>query len=115
MPRLSAFPKAYMDQLCVDGTMSVREWIELAATLDIDGVEFYPGFIDLQDSTKWPEARTIAADNGLEIPMLCCSPDFTHPDAAFRRAQVDLERGWIDMCVALGGHYCRVLSGQRRP
>jgi sugar phosphate isomerase/epimerase len=47
--------------------------------------------------------------------MLCCSPDFTHPDPAFRAEQVDLEKGWIDMTVELGGKFCRVLSGQRRP
>ena len=47
--------------------------------------------------------------------MLCCSPDFTHPDAEFRRDQVEREKRWIDMTAELGGSYCRVLSGQRRP
>ena len=47
--------------------------------------------------------------------MLCCSPDFTHPDPKFRQQQIDLEKGWIDMTVELGGRFCRVLSGQRRP
>lgn len=115
MPRLAAFPKAYMDPLCVTGEMTVRQWIELAATLDIDGLEFYSGFIEFKDPGKWGESRRIAADQGLEIPMLCCSPDFTHPDPAFRQKQVDLEKGWIDMGAALGARYCRVLSGQRRP
>jgi sugar phosphate isomerase/epimerase len=47
--------------------------------------------------------------------MLCCSPDFTHPEASFRQQQVAQQRRWIDMCAALGGRFCRVLSGQRRP
>ena len=115
MPKLAAFPKAYMDPLCVDGSMSVREWIELAAKLRIDGLEFYTGFLELADPKEWTRSRDIAADHGLTIPMLCCSPDFTHPDAAFRREQIDREKSWIDMTAALGGHYCRVLSGQRRP
>ncbi len=115
MPKLAAFPKAYMDPLCVDGSMTIRQWIELAATLDIDGVEFYPGFLELADRAAWTESRKIAADHGLTIPMLCCSPDFTHPDAAFRDKQIELEKGWIDMAAELGGSYCRVLSGQRRP
>ena len=54
-------------------------------------------------------------EHGLTVPMLCCSPDFTHPDPAFRQAQVDQEKRWIDMIAALGGKFCRVLSGQRRP
>jgi sugar phosphate isomerase/epimerase len=115
MPRLAAFPKAFMDALCVDGTMTIRQWIEVGATLQIDGLEFYPGFLGLQKRDSWDESRRIAADFGLEIPMLCASPDFTHPDAGFRQQQIDLQKTWIEMCAALGGRYCRVLSGQRRP
>ena len=48
MPRLAAFPKAFMDELCVEGTMSLDQWIGMAATLDLDGLEFYSGFLDLK-------------------------------------------------------------------
>src|SRR5690348_293749 len=115
MPKLAAFPKAFIDDLVVTGAMSLRQWIELGASLGIDGLEFYSGFLDLRDPHAWPAARRMVEDKGLRMPMLCCSPDFTHPDAAFRRAQVDREKGWIDMAAALGGQFCRVLSGQRRP
>ena len=47
--------------------------------------------------------------------MVCCSPDFTHPDAAFREVEIAKQKGWIDMTHTLGSSYCRVLSGQRRP
>ncbi len=115
MPRLAAFPKAYMDPLCVTGAMTIREWIELAATLDIDGLEFYVGFLELSEPQAWIAARKLAADHRLEIPMLCCSPDFTHADKDFRQQQVDQQKHWIERCAELGGRYCRVLSGQRRP
>jgi sugar phosphate isomerase/epimerase len=115
MPQLAAFPKAFLDALCVDGSMTVRQWIELAATLDVDGLEFYSGFLEFADPDNWARARRIVEDHGLRVPMLCCSPDFTHPDPEFRRHQVDLEKGWIDMTTVLGGQFCRVLSGQRRP
>ncbi len=104
-----------MDPLVVDGSMTIRQWVDMASKLDIDGLEFYCGFLELQERKNWVESRKIVEDHGLSIPMLCCSPDFTHPDAKFRQQQVDLEKGWIDMTVALGGQYCRVLSGQRRP
>lgn len=115
MPRLAVFPKAFMDDLCVTGTMTIRGWIELAATLDIDGLEFYSGFLELRELGACRAARDQAGERGLAIPMLCCSPDFTHPDAAFRQQQIDQQRGWIDQCAELGGQFCRVLSGQRRP
>ncbi len=115
MPQLAAFPKAFMDELCVNGKMTLRQWIDLASTLDIDGLEFYSGFLDLIDPKTWPTARKWVEDKGLSIPMMCCSPDFTHPDKAFRQKQIDLEKGWLDMTATLGGKFCRVLSGQRRP
>ena len=115
MPRLAAFPKAYMDELCVSGAMTIRQWIELAATLNIDGVEFYTGFLELQQPGACTEARRIASEHGLAIPMYCCSPDFAHPDSDFRRREIEKQKRWIDQCAELGGKYCRVLSGQRRP
>src|SRR5947209_6276508 len=104
-----------MDPLCVTAEMSVPQWIDLAATLNIDGLEFYSGFLGLCDPRTWPVYKKRAAEKGLAIPMLCCSPDFTHPDPAFRQKQIDLEKSWIHMTAELGGQFCRVLSGQRRP
>ena len=114
-PRLAAFPKAYIKQLCAANAMSLDEWIELAAKLAIDGLEFYSGFADLRNPEAWTSYRRKVEDLGMCIPMLCCSPDFTHPSPEFRARQVDAEKHWIDMTAALGGSYCRVLSGQRRP
>ncbi len=115
MPKIAAFPKAYMQALVKDGTMKLAEWFALAKTLEIDGLEFYAGFIEMQDQANWAGLRKQVNDMGMEIPMMCCSPDFTHPDAAFREKEIAKQKFWIDMTQALGGSYCRVLSGQRRP
>jgi sugar phosphate isomerase/epimerase len=115
MPKLAAFPKAWMRELCVDGSLSLDRWIEMASTLDVDGLEFYSGFLELREPAAWARYRRLAGDHGLKVAMLCCSPDFTHPDPAFRRDQVEREKAWIDMAAALGCQTCRVLSGQRRP
>jgi sugar phosphate isomerase/epimerase len=115
MPRLAAFPKAFMQALCKDGSMKLSEWIRLASKLDIDGLEWYAGFLEMQDRGNWSGFRKQVEDLGKCIPMVCCSPDFTHPDPAFRREQVERQQYWIEMTEALGGSYCRVLSGQRRP
>ena len=114
-PKLAAFPKAWLDDLCVHGTLSIRQWVEMGSTLGVEGLEFYSGFLELTGPAAWAEASQIASDAGLAIPMLCCSPDFTHPDRVFRQRQIDLEKGWIDMAAGLGATFCRVLSGQRRP
>ena len=115
MARLAAFPKAFMQELCKTGTMQVSEWIELASRLDLDGLEWYAGFLEMADEANWSLFRHDVEARGLLIPMLCCSPDFTHPDPDFRQREIDKQLRWIDMTQALGGTYCRVLSGQRRP
>ena len=115
MPRLAAFPKAFMQALCKDGTLSVSEWIQLAAPLDIQGLEWYAGFLEMADEANWGRFRQEVEATGKTIPMMCCSPDFTHPDPAFRAQEIAKQKRWIDMTHVLGGYFCRVLSGQRRP
>lgn len=104
-----------MRPLCKDGTMTLREWVDLAAPLGLDGLEYYSGFLELADPARWADARRTVEASGLVIPMLCCSPDFSHPDAEFREREIEKEKNWIRMAAALGAGYCRVLSGQRRP
>jgi sugar phosphate isomerase/epimerase len=113
MPKLAAFPKGFIKQL-VAGQMSIYEWIELADGLRVDGLEFYNNFADVKDPANWPKIRKAVEDTGMVIPMMCASPDFTIPDAALRKKEVEHEIKAIEMSAALGAKYCRVLSGQRR-
>jgi len=115
MPKLAAFPKLYMQALCKDGTMSIAQWVDAASELPIDGLEWYAGFLEMQDQSNWASIRQLVEAKGLTVPMMCCSPDFTHPDADYRNEQIEKEKFWIDMTAAMGGQFCRVLSGQRRP
>ena len=114
MPKLSAFPKCYMDDLCVTKTMTLFDWIDLAATLGVDGVEMYPGFFASFDADYVTKIKQHADSKNLEIPMMCCSPDFTQHDPAARAAELEKEKLWIDLTAQLGGKFCRVLTGQRR-
>lgn len=116
MPKLAAFPKAYMRALCREGTMTLREWIALAQPLGVDGLEYYCGFLELAaGSGAWEAARRDVEAAGLVVPMLCCSPDFSQPDPDLRRREIEQEKTWIRMAATLGAKFCRVLSGQRRP
>jgi len=113
MPKIAAFPKGFIKQL-VSGEMSIYQWIDLAAELKIDGLEFYNDFADVKDPTNWPKIRKAAEATGMVIPMMCASPDFTIPEAEGRAREVAKEIASIRMSAELGAKYCRVLSGQRR-
>ena len=54
-PKLSAFPKCYLDRIAGDHTMTVFEWIEMARPLDADGLEMYEGFFTSLDDAYLDE------------------------------------------------------------
>jgi len=115
---LAAFPKCYMDQLCVEHSMSLLEWIDMAATLGVDGLEMYPGFFSSFDREYLNEVRAALQRRHFAMPMLCASPDFTQTGTAARRAEVERHKHMIDLVAffdAPAPRTCRVLSGQRRP
>jgi sugar phosphate isomerase/epimerase len=113
-PKIAVFPKCYMDELCVHHTMTLGEWIEIAGTLEVDGVEFYSGFIkDNEGFLK--DAKASLERHRLQMPMLCCSPDFTQTDPDRLQEEIDREIRMIEITAFFDGRFCRVLSGQRRP
>ncbi len=112
---LAAFPKCFLDQLCITGEMTVDAWLDLADTLDVDGYEFYWGFTPWQTPDELDRLRERVEAIGRSIPMMCYSPDFTKPSRAERIAEIDQQIEAVQATARLGGSYCRVLSGQRRP
>lgn len=116
-PKLSAFPKCYLDQIAGERTMTVFEWIEMARSLDADGLEMYEGFFTSFEDAYLDEVGEAIHRAGFVMPMLCCSPDFTNPDPDERKKAVEREALMIRICRRLGGRrsVCRVLSGQRYP
>lgn len=113
---LAAFPKCFLDDLIVHRTMVVEQWIDEATDqLDIDGLEFYWGFTPHDNPGALQGLRNRVETRGLTIPMMCYSPDFTQVEEEARTREVAHARHAIAVTAALGGRYCRVLSGQRRP
>ena len=94
--------------------MSARDWIEIGATLEVDGLEFFSGFLEDNEAFLL-ETKALLEKHGLEMPMMCCSPDFTEPDANLLDQQIAFEKRMIEITAFFGGRFCRVLSGQRRP
>jgi sugar phosphate isomerase/epimerase len=115
--RLSAFPKCYLDDIAGARTMSIFQWIDIAKQLDADGLEMYEGFFTSLETDYLDRVRDAIQSAGFAMPMLCCSPDFTQPDADARKRAVEHEARMIEVTRRLGGPgaVCRVLSGQRYP
>lgn len=112
---LAVFPKCFLDHLCVTGEMSVDQWLDRALSLDVDGYEFYWGFTPWQDPHALNRIRQRVESENRTIPMMCFSPDFTQPEVSARKEEIEKQKKAIQATAALGGTYCRILSGQRRP
>ncbi|MGH9640776.1 MAG: sugar phosphate isomerase/epimerase family protein, partial [Bryobacteraceae bacterium] len=116
MPKLSAFPKCYLERIA-NRQMSVFEWIEMAKSLDADGLEMYEGFFTSFENDYLASVADAIRGAGFAMPMLCCSPDFTARDSDKRKREIEREAEMIRAAHRLGGTgtVCRVLSGQRYP
>lgn len=115
--KISAFPKCYIDQIAGERSMSVFDWIEMAKSLDADGLEMYDGFFTSLEPAYLDRVGEAIHAAGFAMPMLCCSPDFTNPEPDGRKRAIDHEIELVRITRKLGGprSVCRVLSGQRYP
>jgi sugar phosphate isomerase/epimerase len=117
MIKLAAYPKAFEQQIAGNRTLPLLEWIEMAKQLDADGLEMYVGFFDSLDNAYLDRVGEALEKAGFAMPMMCCSPNFTHPDPDERKREIEREIEMIRVTRYLGGAgaVCRVLSGQRYP
>src|SRR5689334_22041389 len=104
--QLAAFPKCYMDDICVHHTMTIFDWIDLAAKelkpLGLTGLETYHGTLLSHDPGYLASVLAAHEAAGLTAPMFCASPDFTSPDPAHRAQEMEKQRGMITASAALG-------------
>ena len=114
--KIAAFPKCYLESIS-EGQMSVFEWIEMAKSLGAEGLEMYEGFLASLDDNYLAELSSAIKEAGFAMPMLCCSPNFTNPDAQGRKEAIKHEIKMVEVSRKLGGPktICRILTGQRYP
>lgn len=115
--RISVFPKGDLEALAVQRTMTVFEWIDKASVLPADGLELYGDMLWRTDDSHVDAVGEALENAGFEMPMMCVSPDFTHPDQSVREAEFEREIEMIRVTARLGGRGAatRVLTGQRHP
>jgi sugar phosphate isomerase/epimerase len=113
--KISAFPKAYQDAIIKERRMTVFDWIDMARQLDTQGLELHEGFLESHEDGYIDSVAEAIADAGYVLSLMCCSPDLSHPDDDERQRAIDHEADMIRVTHRMGGGFCRVLTGQRRP
>jgi sugar phosphate isomerase/epimerase len=114
-PKISAFPKCYIEDIAVKKTMTLDEWIDMSVVLKAEGLEMYSHFLKSFEPDYLAYIRNKVEAYGMTIPMFCCSPDLCNPVPEIRRKEIEKQKEFMRAAAALGCSTCRVLSGQRNP
>jgi sugar phosphate isomerase/epimerase len=111
---VSCIPATYFMDL-VQGRMALEAWVDLAAALGLDGLDFGQAWFRDTSPATVTALRKRVEDRGLQACMLTCAPDFPHPERAGRQATLDEMLRMIDLAHALGAPLIRVTAGQAHP
>lgn len=114
MVKIAAFPKCWLEDI-VSRKMDLFDWISQSTELEVEGLEMYSEFLLSYDDSYLQKVRKSVEDLGMTIPMMCFSSDFTTLDKDEFENQIRKQKEMIRVTAALGGKFCRVLSGQKRP
>jgi len=112
--KLSCLPVSFFQSI-VDGQMPLAEWLAFAREIGLDGTECSLGFVRPIGRLSGSEMRRLCDAAGVEVSMVTCHPDYTHPDPAERARQLEDMAANVALAVELGAPLVRVLSGQRHP
>ncbi len=101
------------------GTMKLEDVVEYCAAQNIDGLDatgyYFPGYPAVPSDSYIYNLKRKAFLEGVTISGTGVRNDFTLPDPAARKAQVQLVKDWIVVAQKLGADVVRVYSGLKIP
>jgi len=112
--KLSCLPVSYFSDI-IEGRMTVAEWARMGAELGLDAIDLSILFVPDRGSPAVAALRRQIEDQGMGVAMLTSYPDFTHPDPAQRKRELDLEQEVAEVAAGLGARLVRVTAGQAHP
>jgi sugar phosphate isomerase/epimerase len=99
----------------IEGRMTVGEWARMAAEIGLDAIDLSILFVPDHTPAALAELRQEIEDAGMSVTMVTSYPDFTHPDPAQRKRELQIEVEAVRAAAALRAKYVRVTAGQSHP
>ncbi|MGA2267566.1 MAG: sugar phosphate isomerase/epimerase family protein [Bryobacteraceae bacterium] len=101
------------------GAMTLEDVVHYCAQHGIDALDatgyYFPGYPKVPSDESIYDLKRRAFVNGVLISGTGVRNDFTLPDAASRRSEVQLVKDWIEVAAKLGAPVIRVFTGPRAP
>jgi len=101
------------------GTLTLEDVVRYCAEHSIDALDatgyYFPGYPNVPSDEAIFSLKRTAFVNGVAICGTGVRNDFTIPDAARRKAEVQLVKDWIEVASKLGAPLIRVFTGRKMP
>jgi sugar phosphate isomerase/epimerase len=102
-----------------DGSMNLSEVVRFCSMNAIEGLDatgyYFPGYPAVPSDEYIGKLKRDAFVNGVTIMCTGVRNDFSVPDAAARKNDVQLVKNWIEVASKLGASVIRVFSGRSVP
>lgn len=112
--KLSCLPVSLFPDI-TGGTMTLSNWIDLAADCGCDGADISSLFLQGHSFVYLEALKSMLRQKPIPIVMCASYPDFTHPDGLQRKREIAYFQRDIALCSELGIPYLRILAGQAHP
>jgi sugar phosphate isomerase/epimerase len=101
------------------GTMTLDDVLDYCTQHNVDGLDatgyYFPGYPKVPSDEYIYRLKRKAYLNGVTIAGTGVRNDFTLPDAARRKGEIQLVKDWIEVARKLGASIVRVFSGKAIP
>lgn len=101
------------------GEMTLEELLVYCSDLNFDALDptgyYFPGYPDVPEDEYIYKIKRTAFLQGVEISGTGIRNDFTNPDPAQRKADLNLIRQWVRVASKLGAPVIRVFAGRGIP
>jgi sugar phosphate isomerase/epimerase len=101
------------------GTMNLDDVVDYCAAHNVDGLDatgyYFPGYPKAPSDEYIYNLKRKAYLNGVTIGGTGVRNDFTLPDGAKRKGEIQLVKDWIEVARKMGASVVRVFSGRQLP
>lgn len=112
--KLSCLPVSFFSDI-IDGHLTVGQWARMGAESGLDAIDLSILFVPDRSPAAVRALRAEIEAEGMRVAMVTSYPDFTHPDPAQRRRELEMEQEVVEVSAALGAELVRVTAGQAHP
>ncbi len=112
--KLSCLPVSFFCEI-IEGRMSVAQWAQIGSAVGLDAIDLSTLFVHDSSPAILANLRSDIETAGVSVAMVTSYQDFTHPDPAQRKRELDRSRETIRIAASLGAKYLHVTAGQAHP